>query len=91
MVNENLKKLELKKLRDVLEKESDHVLDLNKDRLKLETGMKEREGEISIHQELLRTQLRAWIEDLQTISAELKERMSKVEKLKKRHKIFEIF
>jgi hypothetical protein len=87
MVNENLKKLELKKLREILEKEADHVLDLNNDRIKLETGMKERHSEIGIHQDLLKAQLRAWNEELQTVSAELKERMSKVEKLKKRYDI----
>lgn len=87
MVNENIKKLELKVLRDKLEKEADQVLDLNNQRIKLETGMKERQTEINIHQDLLRAQLRAWNEELQTVSAELKERMAKVEKLKKRYDI----
>lgn len=84
MVNENLKKLELIKLRDLLDKRADEVLNLNKERIKLETGMKDRFSEIDIHQDLLKTQLRSWSEELQTVSAELKERMSKVEKLKKR-------
>lgn len=84
MVNENLKKLELKKLRAVLDKEADQVLDLNNEQIKLETGMKERHSEINIHQDLLKTQLRSWNEELTTVSTELKERMSKVDKLKKR-------
>lgn len=87
MVNENLKKLELNKLRELLDKRADDVLNLNKERIKLESGMKERFAEIEIHQNLLRTQLRGWSDELQTVSCELKERMAKVEKLKKRHEI----
>jgi chromosome segregation ATPase len=87
MVTENLKKLELKKLRDSLDKKADEVLGLNKERIKLESGMKERFSEIDIHQDLLKTQLRSWLEELQTVSSELKSRMDKVEKLKKRYDI----
>jgi UDP-glucose:O-linked fucose beta-1,3-glucosyltransferase len=87
MVNENLKKLELNKLRDLLDKRADDVLALNKERIKLESGMKERFAEIELHQELLRTQLRAWTDELQTVSYELKERAAKVEKLHKRYEI----
>ena len=46
--------------------------------------MKERRGEINIHQDLLKTQLRSWEEEINTISAELQERVAKIEKLKKR-------
>jgi len=84
MVNENLKKLELNRLKDMLEKRADEVLNLNKERIKLESGMKERFSEINIHQDLLKTQLRSWNDELQTVSSELKDRMAKVEKLKKR-------
>ena len=87
MINENLKKLELNKLRDLLDKRADDVLNLNKERIKLESGMKERFTEIEIHQDLLKTQLRSWNDELQTVSYELKERMAKVEKLKKRYDI----
>lgn len=84
MVNENLKKLELNRLRDTLQKRADDVLNLNKERIRLETGMKDRFSEINIHQELLKTQLRSWNEELATVSAELNERMGKVDKLKNR-------
>ena len=46
--------------------------------------MKERRGEINIHQDLLKTQLRSFEEDINQISAELQERISKIEKLSKR-------
>lgn len=87
MVNENLKKLELKKFEETLDKRADEVLNLNKERIKLEAGMKERFGEINIHHDLLKTQLRSWGEELQVVTTELKERMAKVEKLKKRYDI----
>ena len=85
MVNENLKKLELNKFKDVLERRADDVLNLNKERIKLDSGMKERFSEINIHQDLLKTQLRDWLNELQMVSSELKERMAKVDKLKKRY------
>jgi hypothetical protein len=69
--------------KEILEREADSVLDLNNNRIKLETGMKERHSEIGIHQDLLKAQLRAWNEELQTVSSELKERMSKVERMSK--------
>ncbi|CAF0859941.1 unnamed protein product [Brachionus calyciflorus] len=87
MVNENIKKLDLNRLRDILDKRADEVLNLNKERITMESGMKERFAEINIHQDLLKTQLRSWNEELQTVSTELKERMSKVEKQKKRYEI----
>ena len=87
MVNENLKKLELNKFKEVLERKADDVLNLNKERIKLDSGMKERFSEIGIHQDLLKTQLRSWNDELQVVSSELKERMAKVDKLKKRYDI----
>ena len=50
--------------------------------------MKERRGEINIHQDLLKTQLKSWEEEVNTISAELQERIAKIEKLKKRYSYF---
>lgn len=47
--------------------------------------MKERRGEIGIHQDLLRTQIRSWEEEVNTISAELQDRIAKIEKLRKRY------
>lgn len=90
MVNENLKKLELKKLRESLEDKADQVLDLNKRRQHLELAMKERRHDIGMHQSLLKTQLRGLSDELQTLSSELKSRISKVEKLKKRYDIIMI-
>ena len=47
-------------------------------------AMKERHNEISIHKEMLNAQHRAVNEERQQISAELHERISKIDKLRKR-------
>ena len=49
--------------------------------------MKERHNEINIHKEMLNAQVRAVNEERQQISAELHERISKIDKLRKRYKI----
>ena len=46
--------------------------------------MKERDAEITIHKEMLNAQVRAVNEERQQISAELHERISKIDKLRKR-------
>jgi UDP-glucose:O-linked fucose beta-1,3-glucosyltransferase len=47
--------------------------------------MKERHQEINIHKEMLNAQVRAVNEERQQISAELHERISKIDKLRKRY------
>ena len=47
-------------------------------------AMKERQQEIKIHKEMLTAQVKATDEERQQISAELHERISKIDKLKKR-------
>lgn len=46
--------------------------------------MKERQQEISMHKEMLFSQLKAAEEERQTVSAELHMRTEKIDKLKKR-------
>ena len=88
MVNENIMKLDLNKFRRDLDARADEVLSLEKERLKLETGMTEKFIDIDDHQKLLTTQLRASQEEVQNVSSEFKERLAKVEKLKKRFTFF---
>ncbi|XP_052782537.1 coiled-coil domain-containing protein 39-like [Mya arenaria] len=87
MVDQNILKLELKRLRDMLNERADEVFSLEKRRLQLETAMKERHQEINIHKEMLGAQVRAVNEERQQISAELHERISKIDKLRKRYEI----
>ena len=48
------------------------------------TAMKERQQEISMHKEMLFSQLKAAEEERQTVSAELHMRTEKIDKLRKR-------
>eukprot|EP00794_Sanderia_malayensis_P011047 gene11047-12212_t len=87
MVDENILKLQIKRLRDQLNSKAGNVLSLEKQRLQLETTMKERSREIGIHMDMLRAQLKAAEEEKQTISSELHERITKIDKLRKRYEI----
>ena len=49
--------------------------------------MKERRNEIMIHTDMLRAQIRAADDERQQISSELHERISKIDKLRKRYEI----
>lgn len=50
-------------------------------------AMKERRNEIGIHTDMLRAQIRAAEDERQQISSELHERISKIDKLRKRYEI----
>ena len=84
MVEDNVIKLELKRVRDALYKTSDGVISLEKDKMQMETAMKERREEIRIHVEMLRQQMKAADAERHTINAELHDRISRIDKLKKR-------
>ena len=84
MVDENILKLEVKRLRDLLNSKADEVMSLEQRKLQLDTAMKERRNEILVHKDMLRAQLKVANEERQQISSELHERISKIEKLRKR-------
>lgn len=87
MIEDNLLKLEVKRLRDMLHSKADDVLSLEKRKLQLETAMKERTEEIKIHMDILQMQIKHIEQEHQGISAELHERFSKIDKLKKRYEL----
>lgn len=58
MIEDNLLKLEVKRLRDMLHSKADDVLSLEKRKLQLETAMKERTEEIKIHMDILQMQIK---------------------------------
>lgn len=90
MVDENLIKLEVKKLRETLFGHADEVLTLEQRQLQLQTAMTERAKEITIHKEMLQTQIKTAESERQTINTELHERIAKIEKLRKRYEILTV-
>ncbi|XP_078420092.1 coiled-coil domain-containing protein 39 [Cetorhinus maximus] len=87
MIEDNLLKLEVKRLRDMLHDKADNVLSLEKRKVQLETAMKERTEEIKIHMDVLQMQIKHIEQEQQGISAELHERLSKIDKMKKRYEL----
>ncbi|XP_038672262.1 coiled-coil domain-containing protein 39 [Scyliorhinus canicula] len=87
MIEDNLLKLEVKRLRDMLHEKADDVLSLEKRKLQLEAAMKERTEEIKIHMDVVQMQIKHTEQEQQGISAELHERLSKIDKMKKRYEL----
>ncbi|XP_068685794.1 coiled-coil domain-containing protein 39-like [Montipora capricornis] len=90
MVDENILKLEIKRLRETLSSKADNVLNLEKRKLQLETAMHQRRHEIDTHKDMLKAQIKSAEEERQTVSSELHERISKIDKLRKRYEILMI-
>lgn len=67
MVEENILKLEIKRLRDQLQNRANDVLTLEEKRLLLDTAMKERRQGIKIHTDVLKAQVKTSEEERQKI------------------------
>ncbi|KAJ3023472.1 Coiled-coil domain-containing protein 39 [Thoreauomyces humboldtii] len=87
MVEENILRLELRKLRGFLNARADEVFSLENRQVHLHLALEERSKEIEIHKDMLRLQLKSAEEERYSASAELRDRVSKVEKLKRRYEI----
>lgn len=85
MVDKNLLDLRVRKLLEELHRQAGEVLSQEKHRLKLETAMKERRLEIDIHSKMLTAQLRDAEEQRRDTNIQLQERISRIEKLRKRY------
>eukprot|EP00041_Stephanoeca_diplocostata_P024511 m.623129 g.623129 ORF g.623129 m.623129 type:complete len:930 (-) comp22544_c0_seq6:533-3322(-) len=87
MVDENLLKLEIRRLRKRLNHRADDVLSLEQRKLQLSVAMEERMHEINVHKELLVAQKLECSKQLSSITKELTERNVRIDQLRKKHEI----
>nr|XP_030718752.1 coiled-coil domain-containing protein 39 isoform X2 [Globicephala melas] len=90
MIEDNLLKLEVKRIRDMLHSKAEEVLSLEERKQQLHTAMEERNEEIKVHKKMLASQIRCVDQERQNISAEFHERLSKIDKLKNRYEILTV-
>jgi len=84
MVEASVIRLELKRCRDAVHRTADGVVCLEREKMGLETAMKERREEIRLHVEMLRQQMKNVDMERHSLNAQLQDRVSRVDKLKKR-------
>eukprot|EP00040_Diaphanoeca_grandis_P030201 m.178126 g.178126 ORF g.178126 m.178126 type:complete len:946 (-) comp31925_c1_seq1:27-2864(-) len=87
MVDENLLKLEVQRLRRRLNAKADDVLSLEQRKAQLKTAMEERMHEISVHKELLSTQKHDIMRERSAVFKEHEERRSRIGQLRKKYEI----
>uniref|UniRef100_A0AAV2JW10 Coiled-coil domain-containing protein 39 n=1 Tax=Knipowitschia caucasica TaxID=637954 RepID=A0AAV2JW10_KNICA len=89
-VEHNLLKTEVKRKRDLLYSNTDTVMSLEKRRLEFQKVMKEREEEIRLYKEWQNQELKMIDRERLKLSAELNEKLSKVDLMKKRFDVLMI-
>lgn len=87
MVDENILRLELRRLRSSLEHRADTVLSLESKQLSLSISLESRSAEIKGHREILMLQLKQAQEDKNSSNTTLRERRVMVEQLKRRYEV----
>jgi len=87
MVDENILRLELRRLRSALEHRADTVLSLESKQLTLSLSLESRSNEIIAHRDVLMLQLKQAQEDRSRSNGTLREKKVKVEQLKRRYEV----
>lgn len=82
LVQHDIMKLEIKKLKYTVNVESDKVFSLENRKYQLELSMKEREEEIQVHKDILVSELKAAEEERHKVAKELQKRKVKVKNLR---------
>ncbi|KAL0481358.1 coiled-coil domain-containing protein [Acrasis kona] len=87
MVNHDVQKLQVKRLRDLLRSRADEVSGLENRKNQLEITYKEKELQVNAHKELLRLEMKNAEDERRQLSLELSERKVQVDKLKNKFAI----
>mmetsp|Transcript_20436 Transcript_20436/g.66353 ORF Transcript_20436/g.66353 Transcript_20436/m.66353 type:complete len:909 (-) Transcript_20436:163-2889(-) len=87
MVSHDIIKLEVKRLRDLLNTRTDEVYSLENRKFQLQMSMEERKHEIEVHREVLRSKLKTQNEEIHRATLELKERALRVNKLQNKYEV----
>ncbi|KAL6756441.1 hypothetical protein V8C86DRAFT_2647977 [Haematococcus lacustris] len=87
MVDHDVMKLEVKRLRDILALHADEVFSLENRKFQLKMSAEERRQEVEVHRDGLRTELKLLRDDIHRITLELRERALKVEKLQSKFEV----
>lgn len=87
MVDENILKLELFKLRSFLNTRADSVYSLENRQAQLQLALEERTKEMQLHKDMLMTYLKLAQEEKASVTSELREIADKVSKMKKKYEI----
>ena len=82
MVQHDVLKLEVKRLRDSLSARADQVFSLENHKFQLEMSMQERKKEIAVHSSVQRSKLKSAEEERHRVLLERNERRVKVQNLK---------
>ena len=87
MVEESIRRLEIKKLRGYLNARADEVFTLENRQVGLQMALEGRTKEIDLHKDMLRIQIKNAEEERHAANSQLRDRVGKIEKLKKRYEI----
>lgn len=85
LVKHDVLKLEIKRLKDILNAKADEVYTLENRKFQLQMSMEERKKEIEVHRDVQRAQLKAAEEERHRVAREFSERRMHVEKLQAKY------
>merc|ERR1719482_1287242 len=85
LMQHDILRLEVKRLKQQLASKSENLYSLENRKQQLQISMEEREKEIEVHQEVLRSQLRSQEEERHKTAIELAERKQKIYNLKMKY------